>query len=68
MSKYKKLNPGDKVLVTKRITNEVYWAAQMDGTIGTILEVTDITYESPLLSNGYYYPRCSLRKLRSKSK
>lgn len=68
MSKYKQLNPGDRVLVTKRVTTEVFWGPQMDNTVGTVLEVTDISKKYPLLSNGYYYPRSSLRKLRGKSK
>lgn len=68
MSKYKQLKPGDRVLVTKRITNEVYWSPHMDHTVGTVLEVTAVSRAYPFLSNGYFYPRSSLRKLRSKSK
>ena len=68
MSKYKQLNLGDKVLVTKRITNEVFWGSQMDKSIGTVLKVTVMEGMYSQLSNGYYYPRASLRKLRGKSK
>lgn len=71
MPKYKELKVGDKVLVTKRIDNDIYWAEAMDKTIGTVLVVKDIKASEtgkvyPLLSDGYYYPRPSLRKLRSK--
>ena len=70
MSKYKELKAGDKVLVTKRVDNDIYWAEAMDKTIGTVLVVKNIEAENgriyPRLSNGYYYPRSSLRKLRSK--
>lgn len=68
MSKYKQLNIGDRVLVTKRVTNEVFWSPYMDHTVGTVLEVTAVGNAYPFLSNGYYYPRSSLRKLRRKSK
>lgn len=72
MSKqYKELKAGDKVLVTKKVYEDIVWTPSMDKTIGTVLIVRDIEVLQSgkvyfYLSNGDYYPRSSLRKLRSK--
>lgn len=67
MAKYKQLKIGDKVLVTKRDDSVIYWSKEMDISVGTKLTVIDLLLNgSPQLSNGFYYPRNSVRKLRSK--
>lgn len=68
---YKELKVGDKVFVTKRVDEGICWGPSMDKTTSTVLIVRDIEVLQSgkvylYLSNGYYYPRSSLRKLRSK--